>query len=1084
MSGFSVSWSVPDFGKQLQRERACERLSRAGDSLRYLSAPSGWGKTMVAAQYALTSAMQVLWIDAYGRSTTPEQVVGEILSCLSSGARDARERSLADLLDACALSARADGDTRRLLVVVDDFAPDGPEGFRPLESIHSSLRRVGVCLLVTTRARVPDEFAVAHGSVVLGAKDLALAEHEVARLVSHLGDGQLVDVEQLIKETQGHPALVCLMVGETLASSNGTLQREIKLGLNEWLDRVALHLPKRHAPWLPVLAILRSGTSGQLSRLGLTKSAEFLSSVGDIIPLIRVSAPDRKGDIHFAVHDFAEHWLRDTLRMGDPLEWPVAAERLWQEMGLGSDLARSSAILLDYGSEASIRTWLSEHGEGMLSSGHVAILDRMFASVGLHYVIEHPHLLRIWACAALALGQPADALGRAKAASEIASHLGDSKTATRSMMVWVDALKHLDRHEESMAVAESLYETAVGLGDPPFGVEACVCLARVGCNIGRLARAASAIAEADRMAVGATCDDATRARVNGYRAVIECLSAGSYSEAVPELSRGIPALDSWLSERVSARGNLAVALIECGRVQRARPLAKYVAHNGDAYQQSAFAVLMAQVHFALGETAQGLQVFSSANEYCVRTGAEYDLAINRVYLATCLRSGGDHEQALTLAERALERLSILDFMGFRRLAALEIAASLLALGDVAAARRWTDPVVAAGFDGNAYHALRAAMILAECDRRDGRMDEAVASLVLHREHIVSESSNWQMAMYCRAFPELLGLLAMAVGAAELPVHFLRMVLPEYGERALTACKPWLSVEDWSLLGSRVIGETGFAQLRRRRGQPVCRVRLFGGLSVTVADRTLTEKDWRKRKARLLFAMLVARQGRDIAREQFFEHLWPDLPETRARNNFYVVWSAMKGALMGESKRAVACPYVENTGGRCRIIVDALRSDVDEFEESLASARVAEASGDHSAALSAYSRLSMLYRGDLLPGDIYDDWFSDLRERYRFEFVDAMVRAAEMLLAMDDPCEALVYTRRALQVDCLREDLYQVALRCQIAAGQRSGAIDTFLQCRSKLSDELGLDPSGQTMSLYQEILVMEDSPRYEDFGLS
>jgi DNA-binding SARP family transcriptional activator len=67
---------------------------------------------------------------------------------------------------------------------------------------------------------------------------------------------------------------------------------------------------------------------------------------------------------------------------------------------------------------------------------------------------------------------------------------------------------------------------------------------------------------------------------------------------------------------------------------------------------------------------------------------------------------------------------------------------------------------------------------------------------------------------------------------------------------------------------------------------------------------------------------------------------------------------------------------------------------------------------------------------------------------------------------------------------LREDLYQVALRCQITAGQRSGAIDTFMQCRSKLSEELGLDPSSETMGLYQEILVMEDRPRYDDFGLS
>jgi DNA-binding SARP family transcriptional activator len=121
---------------------------------------------------------------------------------------------------------------------------------------------------------------------------------------------------------------------------------------------------------------------------------------------------------------------------------------------------------------------------------------------------------------------------------------------------------------------------------------------------------------------------------------------------------------------------------------------------------------------------------------------------------------------------------------------------------------------------------------------------------------------------------------------------------------------------------------------------------------------------------------------------------------------------------------------------------------------------------------------MLYRGDLLPGDVYDDWFASLRDHYRFEFVDAMLEAAELLLDAGDPCEALGFARRALGVDGLREDLYQLALRCHIATGQRSGAIDTFIQCKSRLADDLGLDPSAETMSLYQEILVMEDAPRY------
>ena len=125
----------------------------------------------------------------------------------------------------------------------------------------------------------------------------------------------------------------------------------------------------------------------------------------------------------------------------------------------------------------------------------------------------------------------------------------------------------------------------------------------------------------------------------------------------------------------------------------------------------------------------------------------------------------------------------------------------------------------------------------------------------------------------------------------------------------------------------------------------------------------------------------------------------------------------------------------------------------------------------------YQRIGDLYRGDLLPADCYDDWFSGLREHYRVEFVSAMLRAADLLMGMDDPSAALIFVRRAIRCDQNREDLYQVALRCQIAAGQRSSAIDTYFTCRTRLSEELGLDPSAETRALYDEILAMEDRPR-------
>lgn len=1074
MHGHGVSWDVPDFGRQLPRVTVSESLAGAGDRLRVISAPSGWGKTLAAAQYARYCGLPTLWLDAFGECIAPERIAQEVLLYLSERGHgsmrlaELTRRSTDDLLDAIRGQACLHSG-QKMLVVIDDVAVHDDSALTGLLRVHGALRRTGGQVLVTTRASLGtkrDEIWVAGPSL------LALSHEEIRELSQGL-----VDPKTLRQETQGHPALVSLMSRQAL-QDDGTVSVEVQ----DWIRTAAASLPYESRMWLHVLGVLKSGTDHQLVELGMSRPSALLDELSEALPLVRVSRRRNDGLTHFHVHDLAESWLTSSLLHVPPGDWPVSKESLLHTLGCVDDSARACRIVLRCGNDDEILRWSVDHGQALLESGHARALDELLDKVGLHRLVEHPMLLALWADAALALDRPSDAYGRAKAAADLASHDGDMLVNLRSTRTRIDALQRLDRHDEAMAQAQVLYGRVAATADSGSVLEALVLCARLSCNIGQIDQAAEALDQAAVLAE--SCDAQQRAEVSAYRAIVRCLRCGEYAEAVQALSCGPIDQQDWLSERVAARGNLAVALIECGRLQRARPLARYVAAHGDSYHRAAFASLIGQVHYASGELEDGQAVFEGANRLCVECGAEYDLALNRVYLSTCLRSMGGTEEALSVAERAFERLCSLDFMGFRRLAALEIAASLLALGDIAAARRWTDPLVSEGFGGNAYHALRAAMVLAECDRREGDLEQAVERIAEHADHIRTESSNWQIAMYCRAFPELLGLFTRALGAANLPAHMLKIVLPEYGERSLTLCKSWLEPAEWRRLGRRLLGDAGFAQLDRRKGKPICRVRLFGGLDVTVAERTVTEKDWKKRKARLLFAMLVVRQGRDLAREQLFDHLWPDLSETKARNNYYVIWSAMKGALMGEKSRSTACPYVENTGGRCRIVTDAVRSDIDEFEEALQEARTAEAVSDAPAALAAYARLSMVYRGDLLPGDVYDDWFSDMRERYRFEFVDAMVHASELLLRLDDPCEALAYARRALRVDALREDLYQMALRCQIAAGQRSGAIDTFIQCRTRLSEELGLDPSGETMELYQEVLVMEDRPRYDDFGLS
>lgn len=47
------------------------------------------------------------------------------------------------------------------------------------------------------------------------------------------------------------------------------------------------------------------------------------------------------------------------------------------------------------------------------------------------------------------------------------------------------------------------------------------------------------------------------------------------------------------------------------------------------------------------------------------------------------------------------------------------------------------------------------------------------------------------------------------------------------------------------------------------------------------------------------------------------------------------------------------------------------------------------------------------------------------------------------------------------------------MHAQLASGQRTAALDTYFSCRRFLADELGIDPSVETVRLYRGIIETE-----------
>ncbi len=894
------------------------------------------------------------------------------------------------------------------------------------------------------------------------------------------------DVNSLVDASRGHPALLAVM----LAAADAKLSPEpgepsiVALTL---LERLLQTLPSSVLPVLEMAALLGESPIWAIESLAGRDARPVLTRIVRELPLVQFTSMEQQGEIIVRVHDLVSECLAHRMRMRGVSLAQSQLENVLGYLGENKRWVKARTVCGLFGAGREAAGFVSRFGRQMLEDLRSEELLALISLADLQDIMGDARILLYWARSLYDTGNMEEAVAKLNATLTLAAHDAEYETVGLAAAQKVFILTDQSKAEEAVACAEKYLGEVANHVSPSTHCELLLAYAGALAMIRRRTDSDAALGLAEAIATAG--DDrlgASIKRLRRFRILLDSLWTGDWAVLVRKLGPLLNDCPDSYMDRQILRGNLALGLVETGRLARCESLLDMVCKQGHALLDAAYLPTLALLQSARGDYENALSSFTAARAAAVECEDDADIQVSLLYQSIIENACGWADRALETAERSFEGLSHSDFFGYSDLAAIEIGAGLLALGDHTAARKWagatSDPTAWTGV--NQYHALSGAMVLAVADCRDGAIDVAVERIKPFVPYIKSDSANWRMAMYSRTYPELLGVLVLAVGAAQLPIHMLRMVLPENIERTLRLAKGLLPRQEWETLGRRGLGDEQFEAYLLRKGRPICRVHLFGGLEVLAGERPVQERDWKKRKARLLFAKLVVQRGVDLSRDVILDALWPDLPETNARNNFYVVWSTMKAALTAPGERDAACPYVESLRGRCRIVRDAVRSDIDQFEELDARAHKAESEGNLDDAINALQELMTVYRGDLLPGDIYDDWFAEAREEYRRRFLSAMMLGANLLLEADDPLEALVFVRRAIQVDRYREDLYQMALRCHVAAGQRGAAIETYIKCKTELAEMYGLDPSDETMRIYDEVLAMEEKPRYESYGLS
>jgi predicted ATPase/DNA-binding SARP family transcriptional activator len=212
------------------------------------------------------------------------------------------------------------------------------------------------------------------------------------------------------------------------------------------------------------------------------------------------------------------------------------------------------------------------------------------------------------------------------------------------------------------------------------------------------------------------------------------------------------------------------------------------------------------------------------------------------------------------------------------------------------------------------------------------------------------------------------------------------------------------------------------------------------------------------KVRVLLADLLANRNRVVSADRLIDDLWGDDPPANAAGALQVRVSQLRKAL--NDAEPGARDLVESRPPGYLLRTDAV--DADRFAalaESADPATLAEA--------------LRLWRGDPY-ADVADAEFvraealrlAEQRLAVRERLAQARLARGEHDLVAADLAELVAQHP-------LREGLRALHLRALYAAGRQSEALDSYADLRTRLADELGLDPGPELAALHQQILAQD-----------
>jgi len=247
-----------------------------------------------------------------------------------------------------------------------------------------------------------------------------------------------------------------------------------------------------------------------------------------------------------------------------------------------------------------------------------------------------------------------------------------------------------------------------------------------------------------------------------------------------------------------------------------------------------------------------------------------------------------------------------------------------------------------------------------------------------------------------------------------------------------------------------------------------RLQILGPLRVW---RGGVELDIRPRQQAYLLALLLARAGKPTSTGEMTDLIWGDDVPASALNILQKYVGALRRLLEPAVQARGAGSYLHRRGGGYLFAAGPGTLDVVAFREFVEAANA----GGPDEALDRYTRALGLWHGaagDGLTHQTATSVFTALDG----EFFDACVAAAALAASRGQPGRVLQPLQLAARMAPLHEPVQAALVSALAAAGQQAEALSLFATVRTRLAEELGIDPGPALLAAHQRVLRQPQAP--------